>query len=1255
VGWEDSLEGFKQAPLKLGGFAASSFSSGQSPFGLGSSFGGSSSNWMKNASPVKPKATGYVQPAFPESLGVQMPWSSNGPKPFVSRGDTTGDFIGSLGASFDNALWQNGYLNLANAIPWAEERTFVAAKAVADSVVGEGNPISGVIDGFAGLIKNVSEPIAKVFEWFPNTVRDAQLNQRASVYKALVKGESVGPLESLLGQILSSVGINSASLTAQGINAGGVDPMTRQILAAAIDLPDSVKRQIEGNPDGDIGKYLDKSPEGRQFSYMGGIGGTALNLASMGVLYGMEIAATGGVAGLARAASGGATVGANVLGYAAGASRASNLYGVASAVASGMAKAQKLFLASGISYFGASILTESVLRTMGNKEGVAYLDQLNRTALISDSQAVQLVSSFTVNPISAAKMAAIGEIKFLGTPLIVVDKVTGGRFLRVYNHEDVVLGILGKMYGTTPALARELIGPGLTYETKAQAFDQVMALAVDAFVQKLPEAAKAAINSMPRNVRTQVLFSRYSKQILDEVESPQGLIARFRRDTSHHDFYGEFDPDVAKVVTRDYAEANLKLAQAQERLDAVPGYVEFLNPEGQGIVADTIEGIFADGRVGTLRDLNMLSAKHPSLNGLVHDLVAKGENGRPFVKPGDIVPREVFDTVLERATQVYANARKANPVRVATGSDPILRPNAHPSEWAAALDISEDTYAALVKGSGRTPVEEGLIAGFLRQKGLATDAEIAAGKADELYAKALAHFDEVTEPWVKRGEEVAVVEARIGKALEEVADLERRRIAGEPITRTEIAAANAEAGKLQALLSDVRDPLQPYAATVKFGERAETQVMARARRKVDAIERLETIKSVTDAVAPAQVHAVGDLLHSVEQVDGVWGWVGDALSNAAAGPRFEAAVALYKSWAFKGKVNRQNLRRFENEQPPVGQLQQMASSDGFARFLRGKGDAPYTLPTSYGAEVQTVTHREIAEMLGSSKPRTGASLEITPKMIEALGVADRDAFIAKLGSLRGVYDDALAGTTEARLTRTSNLKVHPWAVEYAKANGKPASVFHDPGVEAGYANAVNDLKTALDTAQTSAAAKGIVEGNPLLLAQARELAVAKGQTVGDFLANPANADSLRTLLPAVLPDRYVPGMPKALTPLDEAIMATDNAGLADSKIDMEAIRGTLAPPLRNVPIEAVNSLASAPRISVTLADDLNAAGIHWNTLIPEVLWEKSVAGANALSVILNGSLGQRPKTIMGLLETTWASAPSSQRRPRTSRSGSSGT
>jgi len=1199
-------------------------------------YGAVSSNWLSTFRAAKPK--GYTPAAFPEAVNVTMPWSSIASKPFVSRGDTTGDFIGSLGASFDNALWQNGYVNVANVMPWSMERNFVIAKEVANKFEGGDQSLIGdIIDNAAKLFIAAAQPVEAVMNWFPNTVRDAQLNSRADIYSSFVTGQRVGPLQSFLATGADIPRIGAVNRVVDLLSGGGTPDeiaTARALVASMIDLPESVKRAIEKDPKGDFAKYLDDAPEGRQFSYIEGIGGQAVNLASMGLLYAVEMLATGGLAGVARGAAGmvkGASllpsVGEVIMGGGSALGRAARIATMTAAKgASVMATVQKVALASGMSLFPATILVESILRTMGNKEGVAYIDQLNRTTLVSHDPSVQLVSSFAVNPIGATKMALKGELKFVGLPLVILDKATGSRFSRIYNHETVVLDIMAKMYGTTRANAAELIGPGRTYETRGDAFNQVLGLAADSFIQKLPWTARHALNALPRPARTHALFAQYGKQILDEVEAPMGLIARFRRDWSYHDLYGNFDPEIAKLVTRDFREAEKLYAQAMVERDLVAGYVDLLNPEGQANVADAIEGMFANGRQGTLRDLNTLSVKHPALNGLVKDMVAKGEGGRPFVNPGDAVPRAVFDEALSRAKIAYEAARK-NPVRMATGVDPILRPKSHPSEWAAALDTSEETIAALTAAT-RTPAQDGLIAGFLRQKGLATEAELAAGTVDDLYAKAYSYFDTTTAPWVRRGAEVDVLEKGLGEAADRVAHL-RDTKAG----RQEIADAVQEEQLWRGRLYEVRDPYTTFAsAAAKNPEGAATD---QARRVLLNKAKNAALISIDETVAPAQLHVAtvgADLLHSVERGDdGVWRWIADL--REASGPKFDAAVSLYKAWAFKGKYNRPNLRRFENDTPPAGQAAQMADSQGFVRSLREKGDAPAVEPGLWtGAEAPTVTYGEIADMVERGKRGVPVVTEITGPMIEGLGLApgDRAGFIAKLGSLRGAFDEALGDSTPYLINRAANAKYQAWAMKRV-LDGQPSALSHDYSADVAHTNSLWALKDALDGTSTRPLVREIVEADPRLLAQVEEVAVRRGMGVGDFLDSPASTADIRSILPDAMPDRYTELNPLAETPLDEAVLRGAPGALEDLGAKLEELRGTLNEPLHDVPIELADRIASIPRLTSTLAADLNGAGIGWQTLIPEELWSRSDAGAKALSVLLTGKFHQPPRTIMGLL------------------------
>lgn len=1269
-----------QTPQKVGDFsgfnANAQFNQYKRQLTLGGGYNPYSaapSNWMGVFRATKKPVKGYTPPAFPESLNVNMPYSSSSAKPGLALPDTTGDVLGSFGASWTNAIsGQGGYINLANGISWGMERNFVAAKALADQVSGEsssknnpgdvfgnigsavgkglsgnfGGAIGDAINAFAGTVKAISEPISAGMEWFPNTVKNTNLNDRAGWYRDLVLGKPLPP------QIELQPGATQPQLDAvHALNnhlvGSGLDAATaKAIVAGMIDLPESVKKQIEQNPNGDIAKYLDDAPEGRRFTYVPGH--EYVDFVSTGLLYAIEIYAAGKVPGLL----GGPRIGASPLSLgaeatlgrsasalagravqtatqAAGASRVGKVLvtGVSAA-----AKIQKAALISGISYFPLSIMADTVLRTMGNKDGVAYLDKINRTALISDSPAVQLATAFTVNPITAASAASKGMLKMAYAPPILVGKALGIRLGKMYTHETALLDRMAQMYITDRAGAAELIGPeiGQPYKTKGDAFNNVLGLAADSMMTKLPEHELTVLNALGDDVRTAKLMTQqYLPRILDEFDSPSGLVARFKRDWSYRDLYGEYNPEIAKVIVPDFRDFMHKSMAAREVGNAVVGTVDVLNPAAQIEAKAMIEAAFADGRQGTLQDLNMLTVKHPSFGGNVTDLIAKGgPGGKPITKPRAPVDRSIFDEALRRATDAYDAQKVANPVRTATGVDPVLRPGVHLYDWAAAFDTTEDTIHAIIDGGKRTPAQDALIATFLRDKNLATGAELIGSKADDLYAKALKHLDTVSGPWVKRGGQVDLLEAEMGKAAEVESALRVRRAAGESIGNAEVAAAEAETAKWRTLLGDVRDPIVPAAEGVKSALKAEGSVMQAARRKVDAIGRAEEIQTVRDTLAPAQLLATEDLLHSVVLKQGTWRWA--AYERVVGGPVFDAAVARYRTWQFEQRAYTRASVGVWDQQGNAYKAAEMSGSKGFARTLANRDQM---------ALGQTVTNGEIADMLAASRTATKTVTEITPAMIEALGVADRAGFIARVGSLREAFDTALSGKSEYALGRTAAIKVSDWAVQRVM-KGEVANLFRNPVADAAHSEAVLNLKAALDS-DAFPAVRAIVEGDPLLRAQARLLAAREGLSataggvhgwsLGDFLKNPANTDSIRTLVTPV--ERRVPGVPLAETDLGAALLAGDESAPAVLKLKLDEVQNSIKEPLHNVPVEAVDALASAPRLSVKLTSDLNEAGIHWNALIPETLWAKSDAGTKALSAILNLNFHQPPQTIRGLLST----------------------
>jgi hypothetical protein len=1382
-----------QPPPKVGGFSGGGNQQAKSMLTLGGGYAPSqlaSSNWMGAFKATKAPVKGYTPPAFPEALNANMPYSSSSAKPAPPYKDTSGDILGSLGASLNNAIGQGGFINLSNAIPWAMERVGVAAKALADAIPG-GIPLPGIgnlsqaIDTFAGATKAVAAPVTKVMEALPNMWRDQGLTTRTETYRDFVVGtgsSSSGSYGGAVNQLLfqSLEGFHVA--TAGSNRTQEQQAMARTLAAGMIDLPDSVKKQIADNPTGDLQGYLDKAPEGRQLTYQPGFNPGAM--VGMGAAYGLEMLATGGLSAVARGGALGVKGAAPFLDVVGSAGPASAVVRPASAAAKALqaatatrvgqaavtglsvaAKIQKAALISGIGYFPLTTLADTVLRTMGNKDGVAYLDYINRTTPISSDPNVQVMTAFSVNPISAFKAALGGELRMIGVPTIRIDMAIGRKLGSMYTSETALFDRMGQMYHKSRAEAAEMIGPGNYYETKGDAFNHILGLAGNTVADKLPAAEKMVLNALPDTQRTATLMSPlYIKRVLYEFDHPTGLVAQFKSGESYRDAYGVFDPVIAADRSMDFRGAMHKSYAAREAGNAVVGTVDVLNPDAQVAVRDMIETTFAD-HPGTLRDLNMLAVKNPSLDGNVTDLIAKGgPGGKPITQPLDLVPREIFDEALKRATDAYDVKFTENPVRTATGVDPVLRPGVHLSDWAAAFNTTEDTIKAITTAGNRLPAQDALIATFLRDKNLATGTELIGSSADVLFEKALNHITTVSEPWVKRGGQVDLIEAEIGKASERLQEVTRRRIATQelasrarrrttaPVTEEEIAAAKAEfykyrsgdpgraeasrrltelekrkvaqeqygpapsealspaaadelkaaeadVGFWQGLLGDVRDPITTMAERMKSSLGAEGSVTQAAARKVDAMGRVEEIQTVRDTLAPAELlvaTAKADLLHSVKLVDGQWRWAADEMVQG--GPVFDAAVERFKAFKFSHPNERTHLRQFEEAQSanPAYAATAMADSEGFLASLRknptgahGSVDMPFAMEdgrysvrtkaeaqaqadrmvgapdqaaarrgTIVGARpkqgldkrwyvevqrrisdagvTQDVTNGQILDMIAGGKNGRAVETQITPGMIEALGIAAgpeaRAQFIARVGSLREAFDTALSGKTEAGIGRTAAIRVSDWAVQ-RRLKGEVASLFLNGADDAAHAEAVLALKDALDS-DAFPAVRAIVEGDPLLRAQARKLTIdhadgVHGWSTADFLKNRANANYIRTLVTPV--ERRVPGVPLAETDLGAAILAGVESAPAVMKLKLAEIWDSVKEPLHNVPVGEVDALASAPRLSVQLTSDLNEAGIHWNALIPETLWAKSDAGMKALSAILNLNFHQPPQTIRGLL------------------------
>lgn len=1173
------------------------------------------------ASPSKP---GYPKVGAPQKLEFSMPWSGGEDKIIAARPSSTqGDFFASLGASFDNAIGQGGYLNLANAIPWGMERTGVLAREAAGMLTSDDdNIVAQGLDFIGSGIKAVSDILAPVIEWFPNTVRDTMLNQRTMVYKALVKGESLGPLEYLGSQLLSQIGLNDASLTGKGMIAGRLNPVQRQVLAAAIDLPTAVKRGLSTDPNADIESLFKATPEGRQFTYMGGLGGGLVNALSYLTLYGVEMFATGGLAGAASAAGAASTIP-----LVAGGTR------VAAGAVKGIHQVQKVFLASGLGYFGAATMLDAVARTVGNQEAVAWFDRMNRSTIISDSPSVQLVTSFSVNPFGAAKMAKTGVVKLAHGGEIVFDKVTANRFSRLYTQRDAVRKVIGEAYRTTRP--DDIIGPEGAYDSWGQATDRVVEWAADDLADRgiIPKDDIVRFHALPDGrTRTTAVLQKYADQIVDTIKNTPKLVAdRLQRDWEYHGFAGPWDRRIAILTERDYAAAKTATEQLRQQNDLVVGYVDLLAPEGQAAARQIVDDLFAK-RPATLSDLNDLTRRFPALKGLYRDLVP----GRAI---DEVVSRNVFDTVLQRAAEKYADTVRRNPVKAATGVDPVLRPSSRnpQAEMAVALGTTEDTVRAIGKNpTAWTAEEDDLVRAFAREKQIIPDVELAAMQPAPLWERVSAWVDDTTEPWLKRGAEVERIEAEFVRVTDRIRELDDLVRSGRGDLRPELRKLEADRGKLYGLLADVREPDVPFSQSVKFAIQ-DSAAVERARTIVAARERLSTIDYVLSRVGEVQKHAMGDVLRSVDNVNGEWRWVSDLRTTS--GPVFDAAVQAYRAWRYKwaptltgqgrkGTFKKRGMTRAEQsfiEAPAEYKAAEMVDSPGFVKFLaRGPDEEAFA-----GAGV---TKGEIAELMRANRQATsrGAAVEITDEMIAALGVDSREAFVAELGRLRQAYDDALNGSRVAEVRRVAGREAPEWAISRVR-EGESPDIWFDAEAQQGRESARQQLSRALESDESFPAVAGIVRSDPYLTIEAEALAGTMGRSVDDLLADPANAEALRQLVGALPEEPIVPGVPRALTEVDQAILSGDKAAIEGLKPFLDDLRGRLAPPKRNVPIEDAAAMSRIPRPSRQIAGDMADSGVGWHEVVPEAAWAKYDVGSKVLSVILHGNTSFPPRTPKAIL------------------------
>lgn len=1184
-----------------------------------------------------------AQAGFPQRIDLSLPWSSQS-KMAPAYKSTQGDILGSAGEALGGAVWgKSSYLNLSNAIPWLVERPLVGVDEAAKQITSDDeNIVSKGLDFLGGIVKGVAQPVAEAMDVPLNWIRDSLLGDRAKVYRALVTRTSISGMTSFAGE---AAPLNSLLSTL----SSAVDGDTRQkaedslrMLAQMIDLPDELKREIEANPsitDDQINKTLDRV--GRQISYKGGPEGFVLNAGPALAVYGAEMLATGGAAGALKTA----VQGMSMVGRA---TTIGNALRLGAWAGRGIYQVQKYALAAGLGYLGADVVADTALHYFGNEEGVAYLDHLNRSTLFSDDPAVQLVMSFTVDPIAAAKIAVkTGSIPLRYGGRIAVGQRGAQRFVKMFEDEPFLYSTLGKAYGVSPDVARNLIGPE-GYESIGQAWDSVIGLSAKVLTSpgsplRIVGAERWATEVSNRGATEAFLRANW-KQVLDVVEKHPEQLARPLLDSwvNIRRQAGPFNPWVAVKVELGYSRATQMTEAARTAFDAVLGVPDILPPAAVEIARDYVDQLFTAGRA-TVADLNEFIYRFPGVVG--------SRKGPPtwtglgaFAKATDNVDRAVFDDMIARAAQTYDDTFLHNPVRATMGRDPVLRPNSpmRNREWADALGTTEETVAAI--GKAPSAAVRDLVSAFVREKvGLSAD-DVARLGNEELWSKASEYADKTTAPWVARGTEVEAVEKVISDLdhrsteLRYAAELPAAERAQRFLlggVREQLAQVAQERARLMNLISDAIEPAVPFTQAVKYARPAGAaqRVLDRAQRIVDAQTRLATIASVKTAVDA--VPAVGDLLASVKQIGGRWVWAADL--RAAEGPVFDAAESIYRDWRYKwtavsrssaGAVRRHltaAAQAFE-QSPPLYRLGEMIDSPGFVRYLRTNAEKQAEISVG-GAAAAPVRYADVAEMIEQAAKVTGKGIvsDIDAGMIEALGVGTREQFIERLGELRSTYDEALQGARPYDLGVTAAGKAPEWAM--AEANVAARQLWRDPLGDVERTLARAEIVRALSSADTFDSAAALIEKDPELLAKAADLA---GEVpVADFLRAPGNREALRSLVPDE--PGVIPGVPAAQTDLDDAILRGDPAALDQFRTQLEDLRGRIAEPVHNVSPEAADEIIRKGRPSRNLVRAANEAGLNLQDGLPADAWVGREVAGRAASAILWGRFDAPPRTIASVV------------------------
>jgi hypothetical protein len=1183
----------------------------------GYDFGSHNVGWGDLASGRVPPAVGTTKPVVdepwkqpPAKFDVAYPTSfgqSRLPAHVPVNAKQTEGLANLPGNVFGAVSDVASNLNFGNAVPWFMERVAVLAHAARDSnvpiVKESGAGLSLGLDAFTTGVTAASDAIAPVMEAFPNYVRDGQLHDRAKVYQALVNGGTVdwgangggllgtGLLAGPIGNPIETAGelmkiprmafaggaadmvlqqqaaadqriTGSVSAQANALNEyrdillHSVDPQKRlnaeqamALLKESIDIPMSVKLALEASPGSnneDIQKAIDAAPEGKAWSYRAGPEGVALNMATPLLFYLAEAKGFGSAAGaVSKFGAGSSSVlGAGARGLGTGLTAA--------------AKLQSYAFKAGV---GTTILTttaDAIARTVGDQAAVDWFDKANQTALFSDNPNVQLVTSFSVNPLDGTLGAAKGVYRVgHGLADVALDATLGKRFSVLHDQPAWLNEMTRRVYNLKNDKEAVAWMDDPTHLNRDQMLAHVVQIGLEAHVLTLPTAERAHIGALPAFERMTYVLNTYGKQAIDLLnKDPDAVIKAYqKRAAEHHGYKGGYDAPVAAMNDLDYRLTTDKTMELRGNLDAVVSYREALPPEAQTMARDFLDTwTAADGTIPVrgLESINHLIKNFPILKDFGGGYITDASEGAR-------VPRATVERMIDEATAHYQSLEQTNPVRAHTGRDPVLRPSSptHARDVADAVGTNLDTINAIDNQDIAAAADVELARQFLVDRKVLDKAAADALTPEEAMRQSMTHLSETIKPWVETGQRVETAEKQLGRY--------RQGAASERAAGRDGARLDMEAAKMAKIISDAGDPLRTFAETAAKvdGPRIAPDLMARAARKVDARIRLGVIEGVQTELGKIDLE-LPSLDSVVVAADGTLAWAPDVVTTPPQGlldafVRFKTSgpystirktvghyTAKHTEEIFTDKA--QAWIDLADQGSPAQQWQAIADSPGFLAYLRKQGDAE--LGASVGMGGHGLTGNAAADLIGSMPVGKGRSTLPLSQIAEAMGVEPKVA-LQKLAEMKRSYHDALDGRTEANLRRTrETLKGEKYAdaVRQAEENAAVRDLVFDPEYEAWglsetIAKVAEITNNPTDRAMWSAL-RPLFEGDDAVAAGVENVAQRLGVTADDILGDPVFADAVKAeLVPAgfIAPD----GLVKASEAIDQALLNGDNLTVAE--------------------------------------------------------------------------------------------------------------